>query len=173
MKHTSLYKLFFLIALFTFSSCGAIIKSYIRKDTENVPPDLGKEKTTILVIAENNSYTKKIAKIFKENYSGDYLFATRQEADNKYKDLIRYRYILDDDIDITRSKVTTTTKNVKTGISTKSSETRSSASRSFHIFDRKENKIFDTGISSGTYWKTILKTYLAKLEAARKENGGK
>lgn len=173
MKNISLYKFSFMIALFIFCSCGAVIKSYIRKDTENVPPDLGKEKTTMLVITNNNSYNKKVEKLFKENYSGDYLFVTREEIDNKYNDPIKYRYILDDDIDVTKSRVTTTTKNVKTGISTKSSETRSSASRSFHVLDRKENKIFDTGISSGTSWKMILKTYLAKLDAARKENGGK
>ena len=103
--------------LFLFSSCGLIIKSYIRKDTENVPPDLGKEKTTMLVLQERKSYTKKIEKILKDNYSGDYVFVTREELDTKYSDTLKYRYLLDDDILISGGpvNVTTRTTNTQTG----------------------------------------------------------
>ena len=69
--------------------------------------------------------------------------------------------------------MTTMTRNPNTGMSTRSNEVRSSASRSFHILDRKTKKIHDTGVSSGTSWKKILKTYLKKLDSERKKNGGK
>jgi hypothetical protein len=169
-------KLFFiaLTTLFIFSSCGMIIKSYIRKDTENVPPDFGKEKTTMLVLQERKGYTKKIKKILNDNYSGDYVFVTREELKTKYSDAEKYRYILDDDITITRRDVITITHttDLNTGFTTTDAQNRSTASRSFHILDRKSNKIHDTGVSSGTSWKTILKSYLKKLDSERKKNGG-
>jgi hypothetical protein len=163
-----------LTTLFIFSSCGMIIKSYIRKDAENVPPDLGKEKTTMLVLQEHKSYTKKIEKIVKDNYSGDYIFITREELKTKYSDTEKYRYILDDDITITRRDVITITHttDLNTGFTTTEAQNRSTAGRSFHILDRKKNMIHDTGVSSGTSWKTILKTYLKKLDGERKKNGG-
>jgi hypothetical protein len=68
--------------------------------------------------------------------------------------------------------VTTITTDRSTGFQTRSTAPQSSASRSFHILDRKTNKIHDTGVSSGTSWKKILKVYLDKLDAERKKNGG-
>lgn len=172
MKNLKIANLVFIVVLFTFSSCGMIIKSYIRKDTDNVPPDFGKEKTTLLVIKERKGYNKKAEKIFKDHYSGAYIFITRAELESKYTDAINYRYLLDDDISISKMYVTTVTTDRSTGFQTRSTAPQSSASRSFHVLDRKTNKIHDTGISSGTSWKKILKTYLKKLDAERKKNGG-
>ena len=172
MKNLKLFNLFFILVLFTFSSCGLIIKSYIRKDTDNVPPDFGKEKTTLVVIQERKSYTKKVKKIFEGHYSGDYVFATWAELDKKYGDTINYRYILDDDVSVSKSYVTTITTDRSTGFQTRSTAPQSSASRSFHVVDRKTKKIHDTGVSSGTSWKKILKVYLKKLDTERKKNGG-
>jgi hypothetical protein len=169
-------KLFFiaLTAMLIFSSCGMVIKSYIRKDTENIPPDFGKEKTTMLVVEEHKGYNNKIEKVLKDNYSGDYIFITREELDTKYSDKDKYRYILDDEVMISRpDKVTIThTTDLNTGFTRSESDNKPSASRSFHILDRKTNKIHDTGVSSGTSWKTILKAYLKKLDSERKKNGG-
>lgn len=163
-----------LTAMLIFSSCGMVIKSYIRKDTENVPPDFGKEKTTMLVLQERKGYNAKVEKILKDHYSGDYIFITREELNTKYSDTVKYRYLLDDDIILTRLAVVTTTHttDLNTGFTRTETENRSTAGRSFHILDRKTNKIHDTGVSSGTSWKTILKTYLNKLDSERKKNGG-
>ena len=171
MKNLKIFHLFVIVALFMFSSCGMIIKSYIKKDTENVPPDFGKEKTTLLVIQERKGYNKKVEKIVKDNYSGNYIFVTRAELENKYADAMNYRYVLDDDISVSKMYVTTITTDRSTGFQTRSTAPQSSASRSFHVLDRKTNKIHDTGVSSGTSWKKILKTYLQKLDAERKKNG--
>ena len=173
MKNTRIFNLFLATIVFMLSSCGMIINSYIRKDTENVPPDFGKEKTTLLVVRERKGYNNKVDKIFQKYYTGDYIFVDRAELNTKYSDTINYRYLIDDEISISRSSITTMTTNTSTGISTRSNEVRSSASRSFHILDRKTKKIHDTGVSSGTAWKKILKTYLKKLDSERNKNGGK
>ena len=173
MKNTRIFNLFLATIVFMLSSCGMIINSYIRKDTENVPPDFGKEKTTLLVVRERKGYNNKVDKIFQKYYTGDYIFVDRAELNTKYSDSINYRYLIDDEISISRSSITTMTTNTSTGISTRSNEVRSSASRSFHILDRKTKKIHDTGVSSGTAWKKILKTYLKKLDSERNKNGGK
>lgn len=173
MKNRKALQIYAIASLFMFSSCGMIIRSYIKKDTENVPPDLGKEKSTLLVIQERKGYNKKVEKIIKKYYTGDYVFAARNELDNKYKDSDNYRYLLDDDISVSKTYTTTITTNRSTGIQSRTTTPQSAASRSFHILDRKTGKIHDTGVSSGTSWKTILKAWLKKLEEARKKNEGK
>jgi len=161
------------MVVFFLSSCGFIINSYIKKDTENVPPDFGKEKTTLLVVRERKGYNKKVDKIFQKHYTGDYIFIDREELNTKYSDTTNYRYLIDDDVSISKMYVTTVTTDRSTGFQSRSTAPQSSASRSFHILDRKTRKIHDTGISSGTSWKKILKTYLKKLDSERKKNGGK
>jgi len=173
MKKLRLFNLFFIAVVFTFSSCGMIINSYIRKDTENVPPDFGKEKATLLVVRERKGCNKKVDKIFQKHYTGDYIFIDREELDTKYSDTTNYRYLIDDDVSISKMYVTTVTTDRSTGFQSRSTAPQSSGSRSFHILDRKTRKIHDTGISSGTSWKKILKTYLKKLDSERKKNGGK
>jgi hypothetical protein len=173
MKNTRIFSLLLVTIVLMLSSCGMIINSYIRKDTENVPPDFGKGKTTLLVVRERKGYNKKVDEIFQKYYTGDYIFVDREELNTKYSDTINYRYVIDDDISISRSEVTTMTRNSSTGMSTRSNEVRSAASRSFHILDRKTKNIHDTGVSSGTSWKKILKTYLKKLDSERKKNAGK
>jgi hypothetical protein len=172
MKNLRPLNLLAIAALFLLNSCSFIIKSYIKKDMENIPADFGKEKTTLLIIQERKGYNKKVEKIVKKNYSGEYIFVTKQELDAKYANTERYRYVLDDEISVSSTKVVTTTISPSVGVSSRSSEVRSAASRSFRILDRKANKLHDTGVSSGTSWKTILKTYLQKLDAERKKNGG-
>ena len=172
MKNPRALSLLAIAVLFMFSSCGFIINSYIKKDTENVPPEFGREKTTLLVVRERKGYNKKVDKIFQKYYTGDYVFVEREELDTRYSDTTKYRYLIDDDVSISKMYVTTVTTNRSTGIQSRSTAPQSSASRSFHILDRKTKKIHDTGVSSGTSWKKILKTYLKKLESERKKNGG-
>ena len=173
MRNARIFSLLLVMVVFFLSSCGFIINSYIKKDTENVPPDFGKEKTTLLVVRERKGYNKKVDKIFQKHYTGDYIFIDREELYTKYSDTTNYRYLIDDDVSISKMYVTTVTTDRSTGFQSRSTAPQSSASRSFHILDRKTRKIHDTGISSGTSWKKILKTYLKKLDSERKKNGGK
>lgn len=172
MKNFKTINLLAIAALFLLNSCGFIIKSYIKKDTENIPADFGKEKTTLLIIQERKGYNKKVEKIVQKNYTGEYIFIKKQELDTKYANTESYRYVLDDEISVSGTRVVTTTISPSVGVTSRSSELRSAASRSFRILDRKANKLHDTGVSSGTSWKAILKTYLQKLDTERKKNGG-
>ena len=173
MKNLKIFHLFAIGALFMFNSCGMIISSYIKKDTENIPPDFGKEKTTLLIVKHKNNYNKKVDKITKKYYTGDYMLVPKEELTSKYSDAENYRYILDDEITISSTRVTTITTNRQTGMSTPSSQVYSAGGRSFRIIDRKTEKTHDTGVSSGTSWKKILKTYLKKLESERNKNENK
>ena len=174
MTPPKLLKLFCIASLFLLNSCGIIIRSYIKKDTDNVPPDFGKGKTTILVVNRKNHYNKKVDKIIRNHYTGDYMFVSKEELDNKYKDAEDYRYILNDEITVSGSRVTTITTDRSTGISTRSTPAlQAAAGRSFFIIDRKTGKSHSTGVSSGTSWKLILKTWLKKLDSERKKNESK
>ena len=147
----------FIVLLFTLSSCGAVIKSHIRKDPENVPPDFGKQKTTLLALEQKKGYNNKVEKILKKNYSGEYVFVS-QEALNiqPYQGTIKYRYLLNDNLSMSQAFTGSSNQMVST------------ASRSFRIIYCKSKKVHDTGVSSGASWKAVLKAYLKKLDDARK-----
>ena len=164
--------LLFIVPLLALSSCGAIIKSYIRKDEGNVPQDFGKQKTTLLVLEQRKGYNKQVGKILNKFYSGGYAFVSEEDLKIKpYKDTIKYRYLLNDKLTISRSDIISTVPvGVRAGQQT--SNRVSTASRSFRIIDRKTQKVYETGVSSGVSWKAVLKAYLKKLDNERIKNGG-
>ncbi len=162
----------FLVILLSLCSCGAIIKSSINKDDSNVPPEFGRQKSTLLVLSHGNGYNSKVEKIIKKSYSGEYSFVSKQELTNKpYNDTIKYRYLLNDNISTDRT-FTGSTYSVGSKAGQQTNEMTSTAARSYYITDRKTNKVFGTDISSGTSWKKILQVYLKKLDTERKKNGG-
>ena len=154
MKNQLLFKLLFVSVIFTLTSCGAIIRSYVNKDTENLPTDFGKEKSTVLVIQHKNSYNKKVESNFKKYYKGDYIMVSKDDVNTKYSDIAKYRYIFD---------------NTKF-ITDRTNGGLSSAALSFHIIDRQSNHLYDAEISSGSSYKKIVKAYVAKMERIRKRN---
>jgi hypothetical protein len=161
-----------IVLLLMLSSCGAYIKSYIRKDDKNVPSDFGKEKTTLLVLEQKKGYNKKVEKIIKKYYSGEYAFVSKEDLKiTPYQDTIMYRYLLNDNLSMNQ---TFTGSSVSVGASAgqQTGQMVSTASRSFRVIDRKTKKVYDTGVSSGASWKAVLKAYLKKLDAERKKNGG-
>lgn len=173
MKNLKTLYLFAITAIFMLSSCGMIIRSYIRKDTENVPPDFGKDKTTILVMEhKKKGYNKRVNRLIKNHYTGEYIFVSDDELQTKYADTISYRYVLDDNISVSRA-MTGSTVPVGPRAGQSTFQTVSVGGRSFHIYDRKTKKTHDTGIESGTSWKKILKVYLKKLDNERKKNESK
>lgn len=165
MKNLNLQHYFLIITLLTFSSCGLIIKSYIRKDSKNVPTDFGKEKTTILVIKHQTFYNRKVDKIFKKYYTGEYVFVQADELKNKYADSIKYRYILNNEISINEARPSSPA-DYSGG---KGPMSLTSASHSFIMTDRKTKEVYETGISSGVSWKKILQAWLKKLDSERKK----
>ncbi len=144
--------LLFAMFLLVLSSCGGIIKSYIQNDTENVPPDFGKQRTTLIVIEQKKkAYNKEVENIVKKYYFGEYVFVSENDLTKEpYRDTIKYRYLLNDNVSIDNMA--------------------STGSRSFYITDRVARKSYGTGVSSGASWTTVLKEYLKKLESERKKN---
>ena len=164
--------LLFVVLFLMLSSCGGIIKSYIRKDAENVPPDFGKQKTTLLVLEQKQGYNKDVEEILNKYYSGEYLFVSKEDLNIKpYQDTITYRYLLNDNLSMNQA-LTGSSVPVGARAGQQTNQMVSTASRSFHIIDRKTKKVHDTGVSSGASWKTVLKAYLMKLDEERKKNGG-
>lgn len=142
------------VLLLTLSSCGGIIKSYIRNDPANVPPDFGKEKTTLVVIHQKKSgYNKEVESIIKKYYFGEYVFVSETDLNKEpYQDTKKYKYLLNDNVSY--------------------DQIASTGSRSFKVSDRITRKVWGTGVSSGASWTTVLKEYVKKLESERKKNSG-
>ena len=150
--------LLFVVLLLTLSSCGGIIKSYISKDAENVPPDFGKQKTTLLVIEQKKGYNKEVEKILNKYYSGEYAFVSKEDLTIKpYQDTIKYRYLLNDNLSITQAF---TGSSVPVGPRTgqQTNQMVSTASRSFHIIDRKTQNVH-SGLTFPLYSGSMLPLY--------------
>jgi hypothetical protein len=164
--------LLFVVLFLMLSSCGGMIKSYIRKDTENVPQDFGKQKTILLVLEQKQGYNKDVEEILNKYYSGEYAFVSKEDLNIKpYQDTIKYRYLLNDNLSMNQT-LTGSSPSVGARAGQQSNQMVSTASRSFRIIDRQTQKVYDTGVSSGASWKTVLKAYLIKLDDERKKNGG-
>jgi hypothetical protein len=158
-------KLFFVSSLVLLSSCGFIIKSYIRKDDTNVPADFGKEKCPLLVlkVKKKSKYDKKIESDFKKYYKGEFLHISPEELHSTYADTSKYPYVFGQNREISSS-----THNVVTGMP----ENPGSVSLSFHLYDRVREKYYDTGVSSGVSWRTVERSYIKKIESVRAKNSG-
>jgi hypothetical protein len=88
-------------ALTLLTSCGAAVTSMANKHlTEErgaIPPDFGKDNSTIVFITYKRSYNKYLKKNVKKIYKGKYEFATKEDFESleKYNDIDRYRYVFD------------------------------------------------------------------------------
>jgi len=162
MKIQTICKLFFLSGLVLLTSCGFIIKSYIKKDDTNVPADFAAEHP-ILVLKFKKKYDKKIESDFKKYYKGEFLHISPEELNTTYGDTSKYRYVFGQNLEIMRS-----THDITTGMPTSSG----SGSLSFHLYDRVKMKYYDTGVSSGVSWRTVERSYVKKIESVRAKNSG-
>jgi len=151
-----------LVIVFSLSSCGFLIKSIIKKDNENVPVDFQKDKTPVLIVKWRKKIDKKVEGYFKQYYKGEYLVVSNEELQTKYSDVSKYRYLFGSTRHITHYESTTPGE-----------AGTSAAGLSFNIYDRQEEKTYDTGVESGTSWKLIAKTYIKKLDQTREKNLGK
>lgn len=163
MKIQAISKLFFVSSLVLLTSCGFIIKSYIRKDDTNVPADFGAEKHPILVLKFKKKYDKKIESDFKKYYKGEFLHISPEELNTTYADTSKYRYVFGQNLEIMSS-----THDITTGMPTSSG----SGALSFHLYDRVKKKYYDTGVSSGVSWRTVERSYVKKIESVRAKNSG-
>ena len=140
--------------LLNLFSCAGVMKSSIKEDGEQIPPDFGKEDVTILVIQKGKrSYDKYLERNFKENYFGKYVIVDEVEANHtKYQDKRTYRYIFDED------KHTVIDGRGSIGSYAK-----------FSLTDRLTGEIYKTKRGTGAFaaW---MEAYVQALEKARQKN---
>jgi hypothetical protein len=141
-------------ASIVLSSCGGIIRSYIRKDKNNTPTDYG--NSAVLVIKHKKKYNKNLESAFVKNYKGEYLLIDLKDT-SQYTDTDKYRYIFDNNVEISR------------GSGPIGSSTPTTSSMSFYLVDRKTRARYSTEISSGAYT-VVLNAYVKKLDDARLKN---
>lgn len=153
-------KLFISIMIFSFllTSCGAIVKGRARKhiteESGAIPPDLGKEKTTMVFLLYHGSYNRYMKKNVKRIYQGDYIFVKKEEFKNTdaYDDISKFRYVFGFDYIYYES----------TEIDFDSNYDMMKRVKKFYIHDRKTDSIYKPTITSGL-WSKLQKVYLEKL----------
>jgi hypothetical protein len=123
-----------------------------------VPPDLGKEPTTILILeTEREMVNKAFEDVFSKYYHGTYEIVAIPYNKSKYSDPKKYRFLFDTQIKFIPAK----------GMG----EFRQPATYeyTYTVLDRTTDKIYGEDYGTDT-WKTYLKKYVKKLEEIRKSN---
>ena len=134
-----------------------------------IPPEFGKEKTTILFIKARGGYNGYLRRNVRKNYYGAYELVTRAEYENnaKYQDITTYRYVFDFDYNrvndryIAPSMATMTNRSVPGNIRPALYQVKK-----FSIYDRKTDSLYRSPMTS-SYWSKLQKVYLRQLEAKR------
>lgn len=152
--------LFSFLILCTLSSCiflimGPIVQAKARKElTEEkgaIPPDFGKDKSTLLVVKTGiNSYDKYLIKNFK-SYVGKYqIIESADTASSKYTDKVKFRYKFDYN------------DNVNTMVVYSDGSSMPLVVRRFYIYDRALSKSYSADMTSG-YFSKVMKAYIENL----------
>lgn len=158
-----------ILSISFFTSCGAIVKGmankHITEEKGAIPPDFGKENTTILFITHHKSYNKYLKKNVKKLYKGEYEFVSEEEfeSNEKYKNLNKYRFIFDYSYRPAGSVWKTSTINSGShSITTTRNRPALYSVKKFTIVDRKAEKIYKSRLTS-SMWSKLQKIYLKKL----------
>jgi len=143
----------------TIFSCMGVMKSSIKEDGKQIPPEFGKEDVTILVIRKGKrSYDKYLEKNFQENYFGKYVIIDEMEVNHKqYQDKKKYRYIFDED------------KHTENRGMGRSTDFGQSTYAMFALTDRITGDVYKTKHGTGAF-SAWMKAYVQALEKARQKN---
>lgn len=121
-----------------------------------IPPDLGRDDTYVIgLLDERRSRDKYLIKHIEKNYKGKYVFSTEKDLTVKYADVDTYRYVLK----YKRINNTVYYNNSMTDV----------PSSNYFIYDRKEDKIYNSGFHSGMFGK-VIKAYAQNMEKQRLVN---
>jgi hypothetical protein len=159
--------LFSITLLFLLTSCGALVKSKaiskIKTENEAIPPDFGKDETTLVcVITGKKSYDKYMEKHVLNEYHGKYEFVLRQElSSEKYKNTLKYRYVFD------LNKLNYSSSSYNSSLNKYENNTITTAS--YYIIDRKENITYKSPMTS-SFFSKLIQAYMINLETVRLEN---
>ena len=127
-----------------------------------IPPEFGKEKTTILFIKARGGYNGYLRRNVRKNYNGAYELVTRAEYENnvKYQDVTTYRYVFDFDYYRVNDRY------ISPSMATMTNRPALYQVKKFSIYDRKTDSLYRSPMTS-SYWSKLQKIYLRQLEAKR------
>jgi hypothetical protein len=159
--------LFLVIYIFsvsiTLSSCfigksieASHMKQEFTEENDAIPPDFGKDNSTLLVILQGrNSYDNYVKRAVKNNYNGKYILVLSTDYySGDYTDVNEYRYLFD----YTNGSTSSTT--FSNGMSA------SSTAKRYYIKDRLKDKMYQCGAEFGFFAKA-LEIYFQNLESKR------
>ena len=149
---------------FTFNSFGQ--EKLIAKETQAIPPDLGKDKSTMLVILSPAGFqvNKAMEKAFEENYTGKYtVIRYREQFEPRYQDSVKYRYRFQVYINMEPGQFTRSRS--QGGFERQGP----SNNYSFGVWDMFTGKDYNLSIAGPAY-KKLVEPYVKKLEEQRKKN---
>lgn len=150
-----------LIVLIFFNSCATTsgAAKRITIASGEIPPDMANENFTIIgILHEKRGYDKWVEKNFAA-YPGNSVTATRDELETTYRDVNKYRYVMDSN------------KGNERWSSTNASGRQESSNvitYKYYIKDRKTGKIYKRKESSSFFSKEII-AYLKAIDAVRKK----
>ncbi len=138
-----------------------------------IPPDLGRDDTYVIgLLDERRSRDKYLIKHIEENYKGKYVFSTEKDLTVKYADVNIYRYVLK----YKRINNTVYNHNFRDNLPSSFSNSNNNSntntnvrSSNYFIYDRKEDKIYNSGFHSGMFGK-VIKAYAQNMEKQRLVN---
>lgn len=139
---------------FVFASNGRIFK-----EEDTVPPELGKEITTILLLeTPRNKVNKDMVQAFEKFYSGTVeMIPENMLNSGQYKDTKKYRYYLSTNIRFVDAKGWGNNRQPAT------------YEYSYGLTDRQNNNKYGTSNASDA-WLSLLKRYIKKIEEVWKSN---
>ncbi|MDD2982186.1 MAG: hypothetical protein PHQ74_02250 [Crocinitomicaceae bacterium] len=152
-----------LLILFSTSSCGiglivrGAVKSSLSVEKKTVPPNFIDNKEVLLVLLwGENSYDDYVKKAFEKFYDGKKEFVTfEQYFSGKYNDVNKFAYVFSQGPG---------EKKMYTG---EPYSFTYEGSRSFHVYDRKNEKFYRSKINSG-FFARVIQGYAMKLDKIRK-----
>lgn len=148
------------LIMFGLTICfGFVTNLKYVKDEDTVPPDLGKEPTTILLLeTPRKKVNKDMQEVFEKNYSGTVEMIDQTLLNSgAYKDTKKYRYYLETGISFQQATGWGNTRQPAT------------FNYSYSLKDRQSGLSYGPSNASDA-WLSLLKRYVKKLEEKWKEN---
>jgi hypothetical protein len=156
MSHTLRLSLILLATTICFAF---VEKQSILNTDDTVPPELGKEATTILLLeTPRKKVNKDMQEVFEKNYSGTVeIIDPVMLNSGQYKDIKKYRYYLETGITFQEARGWGNTRQPAT------------FNYSYSLKDRQTGLSYGPSNASDA-WLSLLKRYVKKLEEIWKEN---
>ncbi|MFC0776342.1 hypothetical protein [Terrimonas alba] len=150
------------------------MKSSIKDDGEQVPPDFGNTNETLLVIRKGKrSYDKYLEENFEKNYFGKYIIIDKSELESsKYKSIEVYRYVFDEEFNQEYISANSAQRSANRGRQFK--DNGQSVDYGLHTYarfqvqDRRTGTVYKTKHGTGAFSKW-MKAYIQALEKSRRQ----